>query len=323
MIPEAVGRAINLSAPWLDERDEELVLEVMRSGRLSLGPVGPRFEELLAEAVEARYCATVSSGTAGLHLCMRLAGIEAGDEVITSPYSFVASANCAIYEGATPIFADIDPDTLNLDPGAVEAAIVQIEFFPAIVPAAHTQLRFRFAPGRQPVLVPQRGGAPKDQVRLRDLVYSVEAVPVMGGDPYDLVKGMEDHFGTAYRMVSLSDRYRRMVVTDHHRVIQLRLKLTPRERRELFVHAVRLGDRSGMKLMYHTLARNCTTELVRVIDQTVAYSPWRSAVKNATFFMCSIPTELPHTLRIRGLLADGAGSRMPDLDREMARLAEH
>jgi perosamine synthetase len=123
VIPEAVGRAINLSAPWLDERDEELVLEVMRSGRLSLGPVGPRFEELLAEAVEARYCATVSSGTAGLHLCMRLAGIEAGDEVITSPYSFVASANCAIYEGATPIFADIDPDTLNLDPAAVEAAV--------------------------------------------------------------------------------------------------------------------------------------------------------------------------------------------------------
>src|SRR5205814_5222392 len=100
-----------------------LVLEVLRSGRLSLGPTGPHFEELFAEAVGAPYCAAVSSGTAGLHLCMRLAGVEAGDEVITSPYSFVASANCAIYEGATPVFADIDPDTLNLDPGAVEAAI--------------------------------------------------------------------------------------------------------------------------------------------------------------------------------------------------------
>jgi perosamine synthetase len=115
--------AIGLSAPWLDERDEELVLEVLRSGRLSLGPIGPRFEELLAEASGAPYCAAVSSGTAGLHLCMRLAGVEPGDEVITSPYSFVASANCAIYEGATPVFADIDPDTLNLDPAAVEAAI--------------------------------------------------------------------------------------------------------------------------------------------------------------------------------------------------------
>jgi perosamine synthetase len=119
---EAVGQ-IALSAPWIDERDEELVLEVLRSGRLSLGPTGPRFEELLAEAVGAPYCAAVSSGTAGLHLCMRLAGVKAGDEVITSPYSFVASANCAIYEGATPVFADIDAKTFNLDPAAVEAAV--------------------------------------------------------------------------------------------------------------------------------------------------------------------------------------------------------
>jgi dTDP-4-amino-4,6-dideoxygalactose transaminase len=114
---------INLSAPWIDERDEELVLEVLRSGWLSLGPTGPRFEGLLADAVGVPHCAAVSSGTAGLHLCMRLAGVEPGDEVITSPYSFVASANCAIYEGATPVFADIDPQTFNLDPAAVEAAI--------------------------------------------------------------------------------------------------------------------------------------------------------------------------------------------------------
>ncbi len=114
---------INLSAPWIDERDEELVLEVLRSGWLSLGPTGPLFESMFADAVDAPHCAAVSSGTAGLHLCMRHAGVTAGDEVITSPYSFVASANCAIYEGATPVFADIDPQTLNLDPAAVEAAI--------------------------------------------------------------------------------------------------------------------------------------------------------------------------------------------------------
>jgi perosamine synthetase len=114
---------IELSAPWIDERDEELVLEVLRSGWLSLGPTGARFESLVAATVDAPHCAAVSSGTAGLHLCMRLAGVGAGDEVITSPYSFVASANCAIYEGATPVFADIDPRTFNLDPAAVEAAI--------------------------------------------------------------------------------------------------------------------------------------------------------------------------------------------------------
>jgi perosamine synthetase len=119
----AATTRINLSAPWIDERDEELVLEVLRSGWLSLGPTGPRFESQLADAVGAPYCAGVSSGTAGLHLCMFLAGVQEGDEVITSPYSFVASANCAIYMGATPVFADIDAHTYNLDPAAVEAAI--------------------------------------------------------------------------------------------------------------------------------------------------------------------------------------------------------
>jgi dTDP-4-amino-4,6-dideoxygalactose transaminase len=116
-------RRIGLSAPWIDERDEELVLEVLRSGQLSLGPAGPRFEALLADAAGAPHCAAVSSGTAGLHLCMRLAGVGPGDEVITSPYSFVASANCAIYEGGVPVFADVDPQTFNLDPAAVEAAV--------------------------------------------------------------------------------------------------------------------------------------------------------------------------------------------------------
>jgi perosamine synthetase len=119
----ALANAVALSAPWIDEHDEELVLEVLRSGRLSLGPAGPRFEELLARTVGAPYAAAVSSGTAGLHLCMHLAGVGAGDEVITSPYSFVASANCAIYEGATPVFADVDARTFNLDPAAVEAAV--------------------------------------------------------------------------------------------------------------------------------------------------------------------------------------------------------
>jgi perosamine synthetase len=116
-------RRIPLSAPWIDERDEELVLEVLRSGHLSLGPTGPRFEALLAETVGAAHCAAVSSGTAGLHLCMLLAGVGPGDEVITSPYSFVASANCALYEGATPVFADVQPHTYNLDPAVVEAAV--------------------------------------------------------------------------------------------------------------------------------------------------------------------------------------------------------
>src|SRR5918992_3356402 len=119
----AATRRVPLSLPYVDERDEELVLEVLRSGRLSLGPTIDRFEELFAERVGAPYAAAVSSGTAGLHLLCHVAGLGPGDEAITSPYSFVASANCAVYEGATPVFADIDERTLNLDPAAVEAAV--------------------------------------------------------------------------------------------------------------------------------------------------------------------------------------------------------
>ena len=118
-------RDIPLSRPWLDEREEELVLEVLRSGRLSLGPWIERFEEQIAERVGAPFAAAVSSGTGGLHLLCKVAGLGSGDEVITSPLSFVASANCFILEGATPVFADVDPATLNLDPAAVEAAVTE------------------------------------------------------------------------------------------------------------------------------------------------------------------------------------------------------
>jgi len=116
---------VPLSRPYIDEREEELVLEVLRSGRLSLGPWIDEFEQLCAERVGAPYAAAVSSGTAGLHMLCHIAGVREGDEVITSPVSFVATANCFIFEGGRPVFADVDPQTLNLDPVAVEAAITE------------------------------------------------------------------------------------------------------------------------------------------------------------------------------------------------------
>jgi perosamine synthetase len=116
-------RRIPLSRPYIGEREEELVLEVLRSGRLSMGPVLDRFEELFAERVGAPHVVALTSGTAGLHLLCHGLGLGEGDEVITSPISFVATANCFILGGATPVFADVDTSTLNLDPAAVEAAI--------------------------------------------------------------------------------------------------------------------------------------------------------------------------------------------------------
>ena len=99
--------------------------EVLRSGQLSLGPRVVEFEKGFAERVGAAHACAVSSGTAGLHLGLRAVGVSDGDEVITSPFSFVASANVALYERARPVFADIDPVTLNLDPEAAAAAVTE------------------------------------------------------------------------------------------------------------------------------------------------------------------------------------------------------
>jgi perosamine synthetase len=114
---------IPLARPVLGEAEERAVIEVLRSGQLSLGPRLEEFEEAFAEMVGARCASAVSSGTAGLHLALRSVGVQDGDEVITSPFSFVASANAVIYERARPVFADIDPVTLNLDPSAAAEAI--------------------------------------------------------------------------------------------------------------------------------------------------------------------------------------------------------
>jgi perosamine synthetase len=107
---------IPLARPDLGAREEEMVLEAMRSGRLSLGPMLDLFERRFAEWLGVDDSVAVSSGTSALHLGVRALGWGPGDEVVTSPFSFAASANCLLYEGATPVFCDIDPVTLNLDP---------------------------------------------------------------------------------------------------------------------------------------------------------------------------------------------------------------
>ena len=114
---------IPLSQPDITEAEIEAVADVMRSGRLSIGPKQEEFERLVAERTGRRHAIAVSSGTAGLHLVLAGLGIGPGDEVITTPFSFVASANAIVYVGAKPVFVDIDPVTLNMDPTKIEAAV--------------------------------------------------------------------------------------------------------------------------------------------------------------------------------------------------------
>ncbi len=134
---------IPLARPELGAREEELALEVLRSGRLSLGPMGERFERELAAWLGVEDAVAVSSGTTALHLGVRALGWGPGDEVLTSPFSFVASANCLLYEGARPVFCDVDPLSLDLDRDAAAAAVgertrgilpIHIFGYPAAIP---------------------------------------------------------------------------------------------------------------------------------------------------------------------------------------------
>jgi len=133
-----------MARPVIGAREEELVLETLRSGRLSLGSRLGEFESAFGSHLGAEHISAVSSGTAGLHLAIRAAGVEPGDDVVTSPFSFVASANCVLYEGARPVFCDIDARTFNISAEAAADAVtdrttgllpVHIFGYPADMPA--------------------------------------------------------------------------------------------------------------------------------------------------------------------------------------------
>ncbi len=114
---------IPLAKPSIDQSDINAVVGVLKSGRLSLGPSLLRFEADFAKYVGTKYACAVSSGTAGLHLAVKALGLKLGDEVITTPFSFIASSNCLLYEGIRPVFVDVDDATFNLDSEKLERAI--------------------------------------------------------------------------------------------------------------------------------------------------------------------------------------------------------
>ncbi|MCB0716973.1 MAG: DegT/DnrJ/EryC1/StrS family aminotransferase [Bacteroidetes bacterium] len=114
---------IPLSRPSITALERDYVARVLDSGRLALGPFVEEFEERMATVCGTKHAVAVSSGTAALHLIVRSLGIGTGDEVVTTPYSFIASANAAIFEGAQPVFADVNPLTYNIDPAAAERAV--------------------------------------------------------------------------------------------------------------------------------------------------------------------------------------------------------
>lgn len=116
---------IPLSRPDITQKERKAVLGVLKTPYLAMGPRLKEFEEKFANYIGVKYAIAVNSGTAGLHLLIRAFGIGKSDEVITTPFSFIASANCILYENAKPIFVDIDPNTLTIDSNKIERAITR------------------------------------------------------------------------------------------------------------------------------------------------------------------------------------------------------
>jgi perosamine synthetase len=118
-----IHECVPMSAPDITEDDVKAVADVVRSGRLALGPKTEEFERRIAEYIGTKHAVAVNSGTSALHLIVKAMGIGSGDEVLVPSFTFVASANAALYEGASPVFVDIEPDTYNLDPKDLEQKI--------------------------------------------------------------------------------------------------------------------------------------------------------------------------------------------------------
>jgi perosamine synthetase len=118
-----ISMQVPLSSPDITQAERDAVLAVLETPRLSLGPKLPEFERIVADYCGRKYAAAVNSGTSGLHLSLRALRIGAGDEVVTTPFSFIASANAVIFDGGRPIFVDIDPDTWNIDVARIGEAI--------------------------------------------------------------------------------------------------------------------------------------------------------------------------------------------------------
>lgn len=114
---------IPVAKPFIDQKDIDGVVVVLKSGILGLGPRAVEFEKNFAAYIGTKYACAVSSGTAGLHLCVKALGLKDGDEVITTPFSFIASSNCLLYERVKPVFVDIEEETFNIDPSKIEKAI--------------------------------------------------------------------------------------------------------------------------------------------------------------------------------------------------------
>jgi hypothetical protein len=233
------------------------------------------------------------------------------DDTQAAPYGGRAQGELVIAN----VFHDHGFWVAHVPVDGIEEVLFQLEYFPAIVPAGHTQMRIRFRADAPVRLVGQSARNAGQTVEMRDLVFSVEAVG-QPGYKYDIVRGIVNEFGTAYRVASLESRLDEMVVKQGHVVEQWQLELEPSETQRLLANYVRESDERNMQTMYNTLFVNCTNEAIRILDESVTYT----VAEQVGRFLAKVTEFYPNIVRAaliaRGLLPIDQSTDWPHLDQD-------
>jgi len=283
-----VRMQVPLSQPSINQDDIDAVLAVMKTPTLSIGPQVRAFEEAVAAYTGVAEAVAVNSGTSGLHVCLAASGVESGDEVITSPFSFVASANCAIYQGATPIFADIDPDTLNIDPAQIEAKIT--DRTRAIIPVDVFG---------QPCDIEAIGAI----ARQHDLTIVQDACEAIGAERNGQRVGSHPDVKAAvfafYPNKQMTTGEGGIVVTDDPEYARVLRSLSNQGRGDAgtWMNHVRLGYNYRLDEMSAALGRTQIARLDDILDRRAQVAAWYTE-RFATVDAVTVPFVAPETTRM-------------------------
>ena len=310
MVSTATRREIPLSRPSISEDDIAAVVNVLRTPTLSLGPQQAEFEREMADYIGVAEGIAVNSGTSGLHICLAAEGIGPGDEVITSPFSFVASANCALYQGATPVFADIDAETLCIDPARIEEKIT---------------------PRTKAILPVDVFGQPSaiDEIvaiaESRAIPVIMDSCEAIGAERNGVRIGRQGKAAVFafYPNKQMTTGEGGMVVTDDAdfaRVLRS-LRNQGRDDAGTWMNHIRLGYNYRLDEMSSALGRSQLKRLDAILDQRAQVAAWYTE-RLAGVDGVALPWVAPETTRMSWFvyvirLAEGV-----DRSRVMARLAE-
>lgn len=194
----------------------------------------------------------------------------------------------------------------------LEKIYLQIDYFTGPIPAAHSEIRLRFREDSPILLYPQLLSQKKlGTVAIREAVFSIEAVK-SESTALSFMKGFGKNYAIAYRFISLKEKRRDLVEIDKEHVTQFELNLDAAQMKSILTNAVVTGDKMGVHYFYNTWKRNCTTELIRILDKSVDMPAWRLALRQTTFIGAHYPVFVKSTFRSRGLL----GAELKPLDQD-------